>query len=342
MRLTPVVASYIGLQKSIEALLSEDHNLMIGQLLHGKAVRADLNQGVLSDLLDMHVVAMEGDRVRLDTAVFLEDDIIQINGLASLLARGLAIKVLDVGSELAGASPQIRNFLGAIVGIGQGTHMFLKESSMAVDWKKYTGRFASTKVDFDEVCSAQDTLGIDVQRKSVHRGELYTAVTIGLEGTTYLSYLAQVGTSQDTRAYRFELMKYMTDSYGLLLAGRIESASLRQSAEIVGLFANGEPQPILVDSDTYKKHAPVVKELTRITCQHYAGLTGCVIEALGNTRAGKQGVPVENMMMHFWRYCRRALAKELYCAGFLTDEVPEKGSIVVFYDNSIEELHLQF
>lgn len=42
--------------------------------------------------------------------------------------------------------------------------------------------------------------------------------------------------------------------------------------------------------------------------------------------------------MHFGRYCRKALAHELYAAGFFTDQVPQTGVITVFYENTIAAL----
>jgi hypothetical protein len=42
------------------------------------------------------------------------------------------------------------------------------------------------------------------------------------------------------------------------------------------------------------------------------------------------------MMLNLWRYIRKLTAQELYANGFLTDDIPEKGTLTVFYKNDLE------
>lgn len=213
---------------------------------------------------------------------------------------------------------------------------------MAVDWKNYEGKYASCKVDFNEVCEAYNSLGKDLQNKSVFRGDKYTAVFIGPGGMNYLSMIDLSNKSDIPGSFRNELMKYLTDSYAMLAGGLLSHKSLKQTADAVNLYMDGVSNTALIDSETYRKYASAIKAIIDASSEFYTDSFHMIYDCLRNTRVGRLGVPPENMMMNFWRYSRKVLAKELYEARFLTDRVPELGVLTVFYDNAVDELGEMF
>lgn len=339
MVLKPVIASYSGESyKRIVNTLTQDYLDAIAKIAASPIDKKGINEEMLHELIEMHVLVEKNGFVRLNTAVFFEEDIKRIISVASALGKDLAKELIEVGSELMNASPEIRNFLGGIIGVGQGNSKFLREKRVVVDWKSYTGRFAQSKVDFDEVCDAYNSFGKDLQNKSIFRGEKYTAVFVGPGVKNYISLVKQIYSEKELSTYKNELMKYLTDSYAMLAGGILDSNTLKRTAEEVNLFKDGKSNTALIDSKVYQLYAPVIKKTSDMSNQFYSDNISIILECLRDTTVGRQGVPPENMMLNFWRYCRKALAKELYESRFFTDQVPVLGSITVFYDNTIDEL----
>ncbi len=306
MKLKPVIASYSGESYSrIINTLNQDYLDVIAEIANSPANKSDIDEEMLHELTEMHVLVEENSLVKLNTAVFLEEDIKRITAVASALGRDLAKELMNVGAELMNASPEIRNFLGGIIGVGQGTSKFLRGKNIVVDWKNYTGKYAQSKVDFDEICDAYNSLGQDLQNKSIFRGERYTAVFIGPGAA----------------------------------GGTFNSENLKNTAEEINLFKEGKPNTALINNQVFQLYAPVIKKISDMSTQFYSDNLNLILECLRDTTAGRQGVPPENMMLNFWRYCRKILARELYDSHFFTDQVPVLGSITVLYDNTIDELN---
>lgn len=337
MHLIPSVASYLGLQAQLKQALTTDHLQLLARVAESPLPQRLASKTILEELLEMHAVRLDDGLVKLATAVFLEQDVERVTEVASSLGKSLAERLLLDGQELLTASPEIRNFLGGVIAAAQGPSRLLQTSGNAVNWRAYTGRYASTKVDFDQDCPAFSALGPELQVKSVQKGEQYTAVFIGPGGTTFVSLLRGF-CPPERREYRQQLLRFLTDAYGRLLAGELTSSSLAQTAEQLGLFQNGLPKPILVTPAIYAQYRDVIERIAAASSQLYLEQINQVFTCLRATTAGRQGVPPENMIMHFGRYCRKALARELYAAGFFTDAVPEQGSITVFYANSISQI----
>ncbi len=339
MSLKPTIASYSGTTyRLMRDTLTGDLLDLIEQIVVTPAAMTHMNQAVLAELVAMHVLATTDHGLRLNTAVFMEEDIVNVWALASHLGAGLGKELLAVGEGLNGCSPEIKNLLGGIIGVSQGLSQVFRDQHLAVDWKSYTGRYAQAKVDFDQICDTYHSLNPDWQNKSVLRGNRYTAVFIGSGGSSYQSIVSEISSSP---TFRNHLLRLLTDAFGTLLTGHDVDDALMQTAQEIGFVRNGRPTPILVTKEIYHELAPVIQRISAISCQFYLDHLPLVMKRLRQTSCGSRGVPPENMMMHFWRYCRRALAKELYAAGFLTDDVPSTGSITVFYDNEIEELRRQ-
>lgn len=338
MQLIPAVASYLGLQNQVRNALTDQHLQILANVALQPQPEQLTDPEILAELVEMHAVRLVEGQVKLNTAVFLEGDILRVSTAASDLGRELAEQLITVGAELREASPEVRNFLGGIIAAAQGPSKLLQAGGQAVNWRSYTGRYASTKVDFDQACPAFSALGPELQVKTVQQGAEYTAVFIGPGGQNYVGLIQALYPTKQ-RSYRRELLKYLTDAYGGLLAGKQQHEHLARSAEEVGIFLNGQPRPILVTRAIYDKFAAVVKRIATASCDLYAENIERVFACLRDTTAGKQGVPPESMIMHFGRYCRKALARELYAVGFFTDSVPACGSITVFYENEIVELN---
>lgn len=337
MRLIPAVASYLGLQGQVRAALTDEHLMLLQQVAMQPLAVAEAPPNVAAELIEMHVLQVVEGQLHLSTAVFLEDDIQRVGALATELGKELAKRVMAVGSELQSASPEIRNFLGGIIGAAQGPSQLLRSTGQGIRWQDYTGKYAKTKVDFDQDCPAFASFGQELQVKTVLRGQQYTAVFIGPGGLTFPRFI-NAGCSAEHQEYRRELLRYLTDSYGQLLAGELKSESLARTAELVGVFQDGKPRPILVTEALFESYQAVVSRIASASCEVYARNLERIFAVLRTTTSGRQGVPPENMLMHFGRYCRKALAHELYSAGFFTDQVPQTGVITVFYENTIAAL----
>ena len=235
MKLNPVVASYTDRNKVIQALTADLLEVVV-QVAQGPVQMGSINHAVLQELLDMHIVKMEGEVVRLNTAVFSAKDLVSVVDVASTLGRGLAERLLMVAHMLPPSSPEIRNFLAGVVGVGQGVSKLLREEKLVVDWKNYGGKYAATKVDFDEVCTEASLLVPDLQNKSLSRGYRYTAVFIG---------------PMDR------------------MPGELSHVKLAREAEEAGLFVNGKPKDNVVTRDVYESYVPVIARLTEISYDFY-------------------------------------------------------------------------
>jgi hypothetical protein len=335
MSLIPYVASYIGLQNKVKETLTAQHMRLLLQVASAPLPENTPPAGVLRDLLEMHALTIERGEARLGTAVFLETDIVKVSAMASELGRSLASRVMKDGSDLLAAPAEVRNFLGCVIAAAQGPSHLLRDTGLMVDWRSYTGAYASTKVDFDEDCPALRELGPELQVKTTVVGSRYTAVLIGPEFPKLLNRLYP----PDYREHSREILGQATDSYGDLLRCGIADEAVLGRAELAGLTADKKPRPILVTAEMYSRFGPAVEKVAAASLELYTSRLPVVFACLRDTTSGRQGVPPENMMMHFGRYCRKALARELYAADFLTDAIPAIGHIAVLYDNYISQLN---
>ena len=337
MKLKPIVTSYLGFQRRVLETLAEEHLETVMRIALGECGK-QYDPSVLIDLEEMHIICSREGRPILNTAVFMKADILQAEKLASTIAKELGEQLARIGEPLTTASPEIRNFLAGTVGAAQGPSALLRKKGLQVNWKDYTGKFASTKTDFEEIFDGHRGPESDWQSKSTVKGERYSAVFIGPGGANYLQLFDLTSNSEDARPFRGHLMVFLTDSLADLIAGNLSNGNLERIAENFGLYENGQPKDIIVTDEIFRRYLPAVRQISQHSTDLYVQSLDRIFEFLRSTTSGRQGVAPENMMMHFARYCRRALADELYRTGFLTDKVRETGSITVFYENSIAEL----
>ena len=337
MRLKPVIASYSGdAFSSIRQYLDQSVLQVVASIAQSPKKSGEIAEDVLAELVEMHVLKEQDGLVVLDTSVFLRDDIKRILNTVTPLARGLAQQVLESGVVFKDAPPEVTVFLGGIVGLVQGLGMNLKKKNIGVDWRNYPGKYAQSKVDFDELCDVYDDLGADYLNKTVLQGERYTAVFIGPGETTFHSLTHPMNGSEASRHYAWHLNCYLVDAYAMLVNGEIQNESLRSSAEAANLFRQGRPRTSVITNETVQEYGAAVKTIIDIASSYYEGELGTLDELLRSTTPGRQGVPPANMMLNLWRYIRKVTAKELYANGFFTDTIPEEGILTVFYENDIE------
>jgi len=337
MRLKPVIASYSGdTFSSIRQYLDESVLHVIASIARSPRKSGEIAEDVLAELVEMHVLKEQDGLVVLDTSVFLRDDIKRILNTVTPIARGLAQQVLESGVEFKDAPPETTVFLGGIVGLVQGLGMNLKKKNIGVDWRNYPGKYAQSKVDFDELCDVYDDIGADYLNKTVLQGERYTAVFIGPGGTTFHSLTHPMNGSEASRRYARYLNRYLVDAYAMLVKGEIQNQALRSSAQVANLFRQGSPRTSVITRETLQEYGDAVDTIMNIASSYYEGKLHILDELLRSTNPGKQGVPPANMMLNLWRYIRKITAKELYANGFFTDAIPQEGILTVFYENDVE------
>ncbi|HHX63751.1 MAG TPA: hypothetical protein GX702_02560 [Chloroflexi bacterium] len=203
-------------------------------------------------------------------------------------------------------------------------------------WYNKTGKYERSKVDFNQQCRAYDEFGEDLQIKRVIRGERFTSVTIGPGSSNYHDYLIDAGrpSSGDAQDFRKNLVHSLTDLFPCLITGQIESEALRNAARLANIDVDDRSSVISVDGA--EVYGSIIRNIGRGCTEYYCANMDRIRSMLSSTEVGQKGAPVENMMMNLWRYLRRAIAIELYESGFLSDAVPTKGCITIFYDNRID------
>ena len=336
MRLKPIIASYSGdTFSSISRYLDENVLEVIASVARSPSRRSEIAGDVLAELVEMHVLKEQDGLVVLDTSVFLRDDIESILNTVTPLVKELAQRVLESGMVFKDAPPEVTIFLGGIIGLVQGLGMSLKKK-IGVDWKNYPGKYAQSKVDFDEWCDVYDDIGADYLNKSVLRGERYTAVFVGSGGTSFRTLTRLMNGTEVGKRYAQHLNSYLVDAYAMLVKGEIQNDSLLLSAEAANLYREGKFRTSVITGETVQKYEAAVETIIDIASSYYEAELGILDELLRSTTPGRQGVPPANMMLNLWRYIRKVTAKELYANGFFTDTIPEEGVLTVFYENDVE------
>ncbi len=339
MILKPVIASYSGESyRAIARALDARALDLVARVAESPLVATQVDLESANELVEMHVLAREGGLLRLDTAVFVEEDIRALDPLVQDYSSGLVRLIAEPVSSLRGERPEVVNFVVGILGIGQALGHAFRDEGAAVDWRSYGGRYASSKVDFDEVCDAYLATGEDLQTKTIQRGDRYTAVFIGPGGVSYLLRADESQTSGGTPEYTRALNVFLTDAYAMLITGELDSAAPRRCAEEVGLFRDGVPLTSVLTNRSIGRYLPTIGALGQITYDFATGKLDGIRSFLRSTRSRRQGVPVESQVLNLWRYLRKGVARKLYESGVFTDPVPEAGLITVFYANDAEAI----
>lgn len=131
MKLKPVIASYLGeSRRRMNDMLTPEYIDVIRQIAsasEGPTKVGNYSKVILNELEEMHVLEVDNGLVQLKIAVFFEDDIKQIISVSSAFGKGLANIAINAGEELMKASPEVRNFLGGVIGLGQSNSKVVKK-----------------------------------------------------------------------------------------------------------------------------------------------------------------------------------------------------------------------
>jgi len=338
MKLIESIATYTGeSRRRMEQILNDDIKAMIAKIARNQEDASIIDSSILKELIEMDVFRYCDGKIKPNTAMFFEEDIEKFYTPIFAMGKDLADIVKHTGDELKNSSPNIRNFIGSIMGMGQGLHAALKNMNLATNWQNKTGKYEKSKVDFNQQCEAYDCFGEDLQIKRIHRGKIYTSVVIGPGNDDYCSYLwnaQKVVTNNGALDFYNNLVTYLTDTIPLLITVNIHDESLKKVAQISNIDISDITSVISVEDA--QKYQYVINKISKACTEYIISNMDHIQELLMCTIVGKQGVPTESMMMNFWRYLRRAAAINLYQNGFLNDNVPTAGTITIFYDNNID------
>lgn len=338
MKLIESIASYTGeSRRRMQQVLTADVKDMIAKVSRNQLNASEIDCNILKELIEMDVFRDCDGQIKPYTAIFFEEDIEKLYNPIFVMGERLADIVICNGTELENSSPNIRNFIGSIMGMGQGLHSALKSVNLASNWQNKTGKYEKCKVDFNQECQVFMKFGEDLQIKRVHRGNDYTSVVIGPGTDDYCSYIwnaKQLSSNSGIHEFYDNLVTYLTDAIPLLLMGKIQDESL----EKVALNANIDiyDKSSVITCEESDKYHYTIKKISDACTEYFLNNIEQVKNMLTSTIVGQQGAPFENMMMNLWRYLRKAVAIKLYENGFLNDKVPVNGSITVFYENGID------
>jgi hypothetical protein len=338
MKLKPIIASYSGESYlKIKQYLDDPVLDVIACVARSPHPSAEIAPEVVAELVEMHVFVEQDGLVKLGTTVFLKNDIENILGTVTPLAQEFAQRILECGVAFRHTPAEVTIFLAGILGVvqGMGRHMSQKGIGSA-EWKEYAGKYARSKVDFDELCDIYDTIGPDYLNKSVLPGENYTAVFIGPGGINFQSLNSAVDSPEASKIYASHLNRYLVDAYAGLVSGKIQNEALYAAAEAAHLYQQGKLRSAVITHATMQEYGDAVRAVMEAAASYWDGKLVILDELLRSTTSGKQGVPPGNMMMHLWRYVRKVTAKTLYDQGFFTDSIPQDGCLTVFYENDVE------
>jgi hypothetical protein len=277
------------------------------------------------------VIRIDNNTVRIDTAIFLEDDLIKIYNAAGRWGANLAEHIFILGDKLPEMSSGIKRLVVGYNGIDAGVFDLLISEGYAFNHRATKGLYAGAKIDFYEVCDVYDQFGPYLSGGYGYHGERYGVKIIGHDQGIY-RYLTAGVLYPDDEQYQFSMNvnKYMTDAIGELLTGKSNHPSLFKAAEAAGLVKSGKVVTPVITADEAQIHNSIVKLIRNIIKEFLSNTISEMYVFLESTLPGKQGVTPDKLIIDMMRYVRMTIHKELYDSGFYTDSLPEGGNITIF------------
>ncbi len=319
----------------VEQLLTDQVKELVARVASGAVSVRSVDPRVVEQLRQARVVRIDGDVVRIDTAVFFEDDLIQIHQVAGRWGAELAKRITAIGEVLPAMTPDIKRVVVGMNGIDQGVFELLTSGGYAVDHRSTKGRYASAKIDFYEVCDAYDQFGPYLSGGYGFHGDRFAVRIIGHDQGIYGFLNAGVELSGEGQyAFRTNVNKYLTDAIGDLLQGGTAHPSLSAAAEAAGLMRSGKSLVPVVTAAEAMTHANAVKAVRDVIAEFLRAIVPEMQAFLKGTSPGRQGVSSDKLMVDLMRYVRMIVHKALYDHGFYTDQLREKGNITVFRELS--------
>jgi hypothetical protein len=170
----------------------------------------------------------------------------------------------------------------------------------------------------------------------VIQGDRYIAVFIGPLGNSFKTHTFAINSTDIDKRYRKYLNSYLVDSYAMLVQDEIQSESLLASAETANLYHDGKWRTAVVTNDNIRRYENGIHAISDVASSFYVKQMETFATLLRSTSPGRQGVPSANMILSLFRYVRRLISRELYNRRFFTDDIPERGTLTVFYKNDVK------
>jgi AraC-like DNA-binding protein len=315
----------------IEQLLTDEVRELVAKIATETMDVRAVDPNICEELSQARVICVDNGTVRIDTSVFLEDDLVKIHGVADRWGEELAQRIAALDASLPEMSPGCRRLLIGMNGIDQGVFDLLISEGYAFNHRATSGRYAGAKIDFYELCDAYDRFGPYLSGGYGCSGERFAVKIIGHDQGIY-RYLTAGISQQDDELYMFRTNanKYLTDALGELLLGEAYHPSLSATAEAAGLIRAGKALIPVITTAEAPAYWSAVK-LVRDVIREFSHSNAPEMKAfLKSTLPGKQGVSPDKLIVDLMRYVRMVSHKALYDSGFYTDSLPEGGNITVY------------
>ncbi len=315
----------------VQQLLTDETKELVARIATEAMDVRSVAPRICEELRQAGVIRIDDNTVRIDTAVFLEDDLAGIHGVADRWGADLAQCVITLEENFPEMSPECRRLLIGYNGIDTGVFDLLISEGHAFNHRATGGRYAGAKIDFYEVCDEYDRFGPYLSGGYGFFGERFSVRIIGHDQGIYRYMTAGISDADDEQySFRTNANKYLTDALGELLRGEAYHPSLALVAEAAGLMRSGKaiiPFITTTEAPTYWSVAKLVRDAVG---GFLRSTTSEMKVFLKDTLPGRQGVSSDKLIVDLMRYVRMVTHKALYDSGFYTDSLPEGGNITVF------------
>jgi len=341
MRLKKRIAGYSGKKKIMaESFLSEEVLKLIGDIAITPKKVSEIDKEVFSELEQMGVLRIDNEFIKLNTSVFIKEDLENLKEAMERISSDLAKIIIDNGRNVSDKEPLFKSYVCGVCGLGKVFNS-LKKNDLLYDWKEREGKYAKTFITFDEITDDYINLGPDHYIINITSGDEYKAVVIGDNDENYLSYIKEIlSGASDEKSYSFasSMTSYMTDSFGKLLRGQISDKNLISVAEKANLHIKDKTKTCFMEDS--KKYTPLLDNYEKSMDDYISKQSTYIKTLLESTSAGRQGVCASKLSLNFVRYLRKLTIKKLYEQKFLNDTIPIVGSGTIFFKKDDPILNL--
>jgi AraC-like DNA-binding protein len=315
----------------VQHLMTDEVKELIARIATDTIDARTVDPRTCEELSQARVVRVEDGTIRIDTAVFFEDDLVEIHHVAAQWGADLAERIVALGDRLPEMPPGCRRLLVGMNGIDQSMFELLISEGLAFNHRATGGRYATAKIDLYEVCDAYDRFGPYLSGGYGFHGTRFAVKIIGHDQGIYRYLNAGVSDTDDEQySFRIAANEYLTDALGELVLGEVNHPSLAAAAEAAGLMRSGKalvPFITAAEAPAYRDAAGLVRDAVGEFLRSTATETRAFLKG---TLPGRQGVSSDKLIVELMRYVRLVTHKSLYESGFYTDSLPEGGNITVF------------
>jgi AraC-like DNA-binding protein len=315
----------------VEQLLNDEVKKLVYRIVTETVKESSVDPHISNELGQARVARVEKGIIRIDTALFLEDDLEKIYVSAGRWGADLARRIIGLAQDLPEMTPECKRLLIGMNGIDRGTFELLISGGYAFDHRSTGGRYAGAKIDFYEVCDAYDRFGPYLSGGYGFTGDRFAVRIIGQDRGIY-DYLKAGISEADNEQYSFRINagKFLTDALGDLLSGGFSNPSLTAAAEAAGLMKRGNVLVPIITQAEAPVYSNVVKLVRDIIYEFLRETAPDMKKFLMSTLPGQQGVTPDKLMVDLMRYVRMVTHKTLYENKFYTDSLPRGGNITIF------------